>query len=99
MVSAVFHAPLEKLPPAAPPQVREHPVAPARTVAANAAPAASPQASDRQPFDWRGVWLRVLPPIFGLGLLVGIWAVVSMTSGSNFPSPGETFKQALVIFG
>ena len=50
------------------------------------------------PFDWRALWLRVLPPIFGLGLLVGIWAIVAMKTGSGFPTPAETFKQAVDVF-
>ena len=50
------------------------------------------------PFDWRALWLSVLPPIFGLGLLVGIWAIVAMKTGSGFPTPAETFKQAIDVF-
>ncbi len=53
----------------------------------------------RPPFDWRALWLRVLPPILGLGLLVGVWALVSLGSGSTFPSPADTFKQAITVFG
>ena len=53
-------------------------------------------------FDWRALSQRmaqrVLPPLFGLGLLVAIWALISMKSTNNFPSPLETFKQALDIF-
>ena len=50
------------------------------------------------PFDWRALWLQVLPPIFGLGFLVGIWAIVSMGTGASIPSPAETFKQAVGVF-
>ena len=53
----------------------------------------------RQHVDWPALARSVLPPIFGLALLVGIWALVSITSGSSIPSPFETFKQALVVFG
>jgi nitrate/nitrite transport system permease protein len=106
MVSAVFHSPAD-IAPAAGAAPGRTPARAAVPVAANDAPieaasaAAKPQAAarERTPFDWRGAWLRVLPPIFGIGLLVGIWAIVSMTSTSNFPSPGETFKQAVVVFG
>jgi len=49
-------------------------------------------------YDWRGLWLAVLPPILGLGLLIGIWALVSITTASSIPSPSETFQQAVVIF-
>ncbi len=52
----------------------------------------------RPPFDWRALAWAVFPPVFGLALLAGIWALVSITSGSSIPSPTETFKQALVVF-
>ena len=52
--------------------------------------------------DWRGksrdFWTAVLPPLMGLSLLIGIWAIVSITTKSSIPSPLETWKQALVIF-
>ncbi|MDP3617430.1 MAG: nitrate ABC transporter, permease protein, partial [Rhodoferax sp.] len=51
-----------------------------------------------RPVDWRSFWRAVLPPIFGLGLLLGIWALVSITTASSIPSPTETFKQAILIF-
>jgi nitrate/nitrite transport system permease protein len=54
--------------------------------------------SMRTPFDWRGLWQSVLPPVFGLGLLVGVWALVSISTASSIPSPWETWKQALTIF-
>ncbi|MDO8699827.1 MAG: nitrate ABC transporter permease [Rhodoferax sp.] len=102
MVSAVFHTPLEAL--AAPP-------APATRNAANnaALDASTPKAgSSKGPevpavpaaprFDWRSLWLAILPPVFGLGLLVGVWALISISTASSIPSPLETFKQAVVIF-
>jgi nitrate/nitrite transport system permease protein len=49
-------------------------------------------------FDWRGVIMAVLPPLMGLGLLVGIWALVSIGTASSIPSPLETAKQAVAIF-
>ncbi len=52
----------------------------------------------RAPYDWRALPLAVLPPVFGLVLLVGIWALVSITTASSIPSPLETFKQALLVF-
>ncbi len=77
---------------------------------ANAAPKAADQAkalpnvllaaqpSTRQPYDWRALLLAVLPPVFGLGLLVGIWALVSLGTSSSIPSPIDTFKQAVTVF-
>lgn len=96
MVSAVFHNPAEVAEPAPAPRAAPRAAA-AGATARQAAAVAAPAPSERVPFDWRGLWLRVLPPIFGIGLLVGIWAIVSM--GGNFPTPAETFKQALVVFG
>jgi nitrate/nitrite transport system permease protein len=48
--------------------------------------------------DWRGFWLAVLPPLLGLVLLVGLWALVSAWTANSIPTPLETFKQAVVIF-
>ena len=72
----------------------------------NPAPAAkatpAPGAAAPATRDWaalsRSFWLAVLPPLCGLGLLVGLWAVVSTTTGGSIPSPVETWKQALDIF-
>jgi nitrate/nitrite transport system permease protein len=107
MVSAVFHSPLERAPVTpSPPGAgmgRGH-AAPqpsaAVVIAANGAPTpALPQRGrEKVPFDWRGLWLRILPPVFGMGLLVGLWAIVSMSSAGGFPSPLETFKQAVDVF-
>ena len=58
-------------------------------------PAANPTTP---PFEWLGMWLHVLPPILGLGLMVTIWALVSITSRSSIPGPLETGAQALTIF-
>ncbi len=52
----------------------------------------------RQPYDWRALLLAVLPPVFGLGLLIGIWALVSLGTSSSIPSPIDTFKQAVTVF-
>jgi len=100
MVSAVFHSPLK---PAA-----TNPL-PARTAmttitdnAAAAAPPAeapAPHPPSRPRLDWRGLWLRVLPPVLGIGLLVLVWELVALRSTNGFPSPLETWKQALTVFG
>jgi nitrate/nitrite transport system permease protein len=42
--------------------------------------------------------LRVLPPILGMAFLVAIWGLVSFSSTNNFPSPKETFVQAVQVF-
>ncbi|MGY8903476.1 MAG: nitrate ABC transporter permease [Burkholderiales bacterium] len=103
MVSAVFHSPLEAAALVRPAVTNANSVAlPAAAI--NLAPVESTQPKTARlpvqlPFDWAGLLLKVLPPILGLGLLTGIWAIISMTSTSNFPSPIDTFKQALDVFG
>jgi nitrate/nitrite transport system permease protein len=85
MVSAVFHTPAEA-------------AAPPAAAAARAAerPAPRPKAP-RVPFDWRGLWLRVLPPVIGFGLLVGVWALLTQNSQS-FPTPLATWDAAWKLF-
>ena len=90
MVSAVFHTPVPRAQPAFTQIATQH--AAGKRRAAEAAPAVP------LPYDWRGLWLRVLPPVLGLALLLGIWALVSLTSGSSIPSPAATWAQALQIF-
>ena len=99
MVSAVFHSPLG-VAETQPPSVR---IASVRPGAADAAPdrpvdavAAAPPF--RAPFDARALWLKVLPPILGIALLVLIWELVSMRSSSGLPGPWETLRQAIQVF-
>ena len=97
MVSAVFHSPSNSpLPTRTEPETAR--ATPNATVKIAAVTSSSGTRPPRAPLDWRSVWLSVLPPVFGLGLLLGIWALVSMTTASSIPSPIETFKQAVVIF-
>ena len=85
MVAAVFHhSPAEPRPAAAK----------AVTPAAQPMPLPSPA---KAPFDWRGLWLTLLPPVLGLALLVGIWALLTMNS-STFPTPAATFDAAVKLF-
>jgi nitrate/nitrite transport system permease protein len=94
MVSAVFHNPTAAPAPDAP----ARPATPARTAAAAAA--TPPQARPaRPPIDWRAVSLKVLPPVFGLALLIGIWALLTMSGASGFPTPAATFDAAVKLFG
>jgi nitrate/nitrite transport system permease protein len=51
----------------------------------------------RDPFDWRALWGRVLPPLAGMALLVGIWALATQKGGS-FPTPAATFDSAVKLF-
>ncbi len=94
MVAAVFHSTLEAAPAAAEPP-RTAPAAKAAQPAPAAVPAEPKPA--RTPFDWRGLWLAVLPPVIGLALLVGIWALLTMNS-TSFPTPKDTFEAAVKLF-
>jgi nitrate/nitrite transport system permease protein len=107
MVSAVFHSPFSLgsdrdnktasagKTPAATPAPSESPMS--DTLATPAAPVA-PAPSGRARFDAKEFALKVLPPIFGLGLLVGLWALVSLTTKGSIPSPAETLEQAITVF-
>jgi nitrate/nitrite transport system permease protein len=93
MVSAVFHSPLD----AAHQLAEEKKVAAAK---ASLAPAAAPIVAPpvlRTPFDWRELWLRVLPPVIGFALLVGIWGLLTANS-TTFPTPAATFDAAVKLF-
>jgi len=57
-------------------------------------PPAKPNAS-----AWsRRLWLALLPPLCGLGLLLGVWALVSTATGHSIPTPQETWAQARQVF-
>lgn len=90
MVSAVFHPPLDGAAPVALPPVPEKKARPTAALAADAVKVPG--------YDWRGLWLRVIPPVLGLALLLGIWALVTISSGSSIPSPADTFRQAVDVF-
>ena len=98
MVSAVFHSPRGASLDA--PEIQSAPKMLATPVSITSASSLKgvKMAAPKMPYNWRGFWRQVLPPIMGLGLLIGIWAIVSITTASNIPSPFETFKQAVVLF-
>ena len=89
MVSAVFHSPRT-----ASAEVKA--AAPLKS-AAPAAPKPTPPAPSKTPFDAREFWLKVLPPIAGAALLIGIWALLTMKS-TTFPTPAATFVEAVKVF-
>jgi len=90
MVSAVFHSPTgSKTAP-----VKRVP-ATAAELAATTAKAATQMQRARK---WNNFWMAVMPPFMGLGLLIGIWALVSITTKGSIPSPYETGVQAIDIF-
>jgi nitrate/nitrite transport system permease protein len=92
MVSAVFHSPRDT---GAAVPVSTAPVAVSRPATPPAeAPKAKPK---RDPIDWRALALRVLPPVLGMALLVGLWGLATMKGGS-FPTPAATFDAAVKLF-
>ena len=93
MVSAVFHSPREAaaLAPAA------AAVAVPGMPKTAATPAAEPARPARDPFDWPGLAGRILAPLAGMALLVGIWALLTQKGGS-FPTPLATFEAAVKLF-
>ena len=101
MVSAVFHSALGNAGRAATGAAQAAAVAMAVSPASVVSPAAriAPAAHVplRAPFDWRGLWLRVLPPVIGVALLVGIWELLTLKGGA-FPTPSATFIEAVKLF-
>src|SRR3990167_1723702 len=104
MVSAVFHSPLEPTP--APSQdamknaaISAQPASAASQKHLKTAAAPTPRAAR----DWaalsRSFWQNVLPPLCGLGLLVGLWALVSASTKQSIPGPYETWLPiGLLVF-
>jgi nitrate/nitrite transport system permease protein len=90
MVSAVFHSPMDAANKAR---------ADAKAAPAGAVPKVEPVQvkSPRPPFDWSALWMKVLPPLVGIALLVGIWELLTMKS-TTFPTPGATFTEAVKVF-
>ncbi|OOG48274.1 nitrate ABC transporter permease [Polaromonas sp. A23] len=108
MVSAVFHTPFDEAPvaPSLPTPGAGKPAINTIATGADAARAAARKepvpanqpTTAKVPFDWHGIWMAVLPPLLGLGLLIGLWELVSVSTGKSIPSPVETFRQALDVF-
>ncbi len=105
MVSAVFHSPLSaaaeqlatKMEASNAYSTRAEAIKPSESGAAAAIPAA-PTTRRAAWFDPRAALLALLPPVMGLGLLIGIWALVSIGTASSIPSPLETWKEAVELF-
>ena len=57
----------------------------------------TPPQPPRDPIDWGGVARRVLTPLIGMALLVGIWALLTQKGGA-FPTPAATFDAAVKLF-
>jgi nitrate/nitrite transport system permease protein len=99
MVSAVFHSPLDAAAEAAAAsRASATTTNPAKPLAAEAKPVPVPAPKPpRQPFDGREWFMRLLPPVLGLSLLIGVWALLTLKS-TSFPTPGMTFDAAVTLF-
>ena len=90
MVSAVFHTSLDTRGAGAKsPRVAVATIAPVPAIARPVEP--------RPGYDWRGLALKVVPPIVGIALLIAIWAALTRNS-TSFPTPGATFAEAVKVF-
>lgn len=101
MVSAVFHAPLEGAlapQPASAAPVSTHKSAANTSISSSGEAKKIMKTTHRTPVDWRELALNVVPPVLGLGLLVGLWALVSISTGASIPGPVETWGQAVEVF-
>ncbi len=102
MVSAVFHSPLDashefKASQQNTPSQAPHSMT-STTATAAAVPNAPVKSPPRAPFDWKGLAFKVLSPVAGLGILIGIWALLTIKGGGSFPTPGMTWDAAVVLF-
>jgi nitrate/nitrite transport system permease protein len=95
MVSAVFND-SGKLPVAAVAVVP----APAVSKGGSVGGAAVVQKAEKPPrekFDWRALMGKLLPPLAGIALIIGVWALLTQKGGS-IPTPAATFAAAVKLF-
>jgi len=85
---------LEIVASAAPPEAP----APATATAPTLSAPVVPSATRSRLFDYGRAFLRfVIPPLLGLALFVGIWAIVAKTS-PQLPGPAPTWDAAVTLF-
>ncbi len=89
MVAAVFHSPRQT----------SLDVKPAAGANSSAPVVTAPQRApaSKPAYDWGELAGKVLPPVFGIALLIGIWALLTMKS-TTFPTPAVTFDAAVKLF-
>jgi nitrate/nitrite transport system permease protein len=91
MVAAVFHSPR-------PTSLEVKPAASATSAAAATVATAAERAPASKPaYDWGELAGKLLPPLLGVALLIGIWALLTMKS-TTFPTPAATFDAAVKLF-
>jgi nitrate/nitrite transport system permease protein len=98
MVAAVFHSGGLAGTEPPPASATAAPMATAVALPAAAQAVTPAPAQPRWRPDWRGLWLAVLPPVLGLALLVGIWALATSGPNASLPTPAVTFEAAVKLF-
>lgn len=96
MVSAVFHSPSEASDALRADKASAKSASTPMT-AASASATTAPAQPAKAPIDWTGWALKILSPVAGLALLVGIWALLTMKS-TTFPTPLQTWDAAVALF-
>lgn len=96
MVSAVFHSPSDASDAIRASKASAKPTLNSMTSTAVATPANTP-APNKPPVDWAGMALSTLAPLAGIGLLIAIWALLTMKS-TTFPTPLATWDEAVKLF-
>ena len=94
MVSAVFHSPTQAMLDA---KSAAAPVAAAQSETPAAVPATAPAKVAKPAYDWPSLGMKIVPPVIGIALLVGIWALLTLKS-TTFPTPAATFTEAVKVF-
>jgi nitrate/nitrite transport system permease protein len=90
MVSAVFHSPAQASMDA------KSGAKPVGAVHAEPKPLAPVKAA-KPAYDWHALGMKIFPPLIGIALLIGIWALLTLKS-TTFPTPGATFTEAVKVF-
>jgi nitrate/nitrite transport system permease protein len=100
MVSAVFHSPLDASNEFHASKPTPSTAEKSMTSAAVAAPttAAAVPAMPKASVDWAAWAFKLLSPLGGLAILIGIWALLTIKPGGPFPTPLETWDAAVELF-
>jgi len=98
MVSAVFHGPMDTSATVAPAPAGASSPPPGAAAHRRATQPAAVTAPRRRPLPLAGWAPHVVPPLLGLVLLLAVWHLVSVSTGSSIPTPWTTWQQALEIF-
>jgi nitrate/nitrite transport system permease protein len=91
MVSAVFHSPTKAMLDA------KRTTASVTTAPPSESQPIAPPKPSKPPVDWHALAMKIFPPLLGIALLVGIWALLTLKS-TTFPTPAATFAEAVKVF-